>query len=121
MSLEDAVALIISEARASGDSSSLLVSVRNGEDPGAERMRRLNTALRTIFDALHGQAELDRQLAAALFTLGSDVPLTISSQVSRGQSWRRGFMEEEVYELLMGVQSIFEDEWFQPEPAETVH
>lgn len=120
MSLEDAVALIISEARASGGSS-LLVSVRNGEDPGAERMRQLNAALRTVFDSLHGQAELDRQLSAALFTLGSDVPLTISSQVSRGLIWRKGFMEEEVYELLMGVQSIFEDKWFEPEPVEIIH
>ena len=59
--------------------------------------------------------------AAALFTLGSDVPLTISSLASKGQVWRRGFMEDEVYELLMGVQSIFEDKWLQPEPTETVH
>jgi hypothetical protein len=120
MSLEDAVALIISEARAQGGNG-LLVCVRNGEEPGAERMRQLIAALRTVFNSLHGQAELDRQLAAALFSLGSDVPLTISSQASRGQIWRRGFMEEEIYELLMGVQSIFEDKWFEPEPVETVH
>ncbi len=120
MSLEDAVALIISEARASGGDG-LLVSVRNGEEPGAERMRQLISALRTVFDSLHGQAELDRQLAAALFTLGSDVPLTISSQASKGQSWRKSFMEQEVYELLMGVQSIFEDRWLEPGPTETVH
>jgi hypothetical protein len=119
MSLEDAVALIVSEARPSGDS--LLVSVRNGEDPGTERMRQLILALATVFHALIGQAEIDRSLAAALFTLGSDVPLTISSLASKGQSWRRGFMEVEVYELLMGVQSIFEDGWLESEPTETVH
>ncbi len=120
MSLEDAVALIISEARAGGGDG-LLMRVRNGEEPGPERMRQLISALKTIYDSLHGQAELDRQLAAALFTLGSDVPLTISSQASRGQSWRKGFMEEEVYELLMGVQSIFEDRWLAAGPEETVH
>jgi hypothetical protein len=119
MSPEDAVVLIISEARADGDS--LLASVRNGEDPGAERMRQLNSALETTFHSLNNQAELDRHLAAALFTLGSDVPLTISSLASKGQTWRKGFMEEEVYELLMGVQSIFEDKWLAPEPTETVH
>jgi hypothetical protein len=119
MSTDDAVALIISEARNSG--SGLLISLRNGEDPGTERMRQLVSALRTIFDALHGQAELDRQLAAALYTLGSDVPLTISALASKGQSWRREFMEVEVYELLIGVQSIFEDRWFETESAETVH
>ena len=119
MSPEDALVLIISEARAGGDS--LLTSVRNGEDPGAERMQMLALALKTIFQSLGGQAELDRHLAAALFTLGSDVPLTISSLASKGQVWRRGFMEDEVYELLMGVQSIFEDRWLYDEPAETVH
>jgi hypothetical protein len=119
MKEEDAIALIIAEARAEGDS--LLASVRQGQDPGHERMRQLILALRTVFDALGKQAELDRHLAAALFTLGSDVPLTISSLASKGQTWRREFMETEVYELLMGVQSIFEDRWLDAEPTETVH
>lgn len=119
MSPGEAVALTISEARPDGDS--LLASVRNGEDPGPERMRRLILALRTIYDSLGGQVELDRSLAAALFTLGSDVPLTISSLATQGHNWRRGFIEIEVYELLMGVQSIFEDSWLAPEPTETVH
>ena len=119
MTLEDAVALVISEAQTGGDS--LLASVRNGQDPGTERMRQLNAALITIYNSLSGQADLDRKLAAALFSLGSDVPLTISSLANKGQSWRRGFMEEEIYELLMGVQSIFEDRWFGPEPTESIH
>ena len=119
MTPEDAVTLIISEARAEGDS--LLGNIRQGQDPGPERMRQLILALRTVFRSLGKQAELDRHLAAALFTLGSDVPLTISSLASKGQTWRREFMEVEVYELLMGVQSIFEDRWLEPEPSETVH
>ena len=119
MTTEDAVALIISEARADGDS--LLASVREGLDPGRERMRQLISALRTVFHALSKQAELDRHLAAALFTLGSDLPLTISSLASKGQIWRKEFMEIEVYELLMGVQGIFEDRWLEPEPTETIH
>lgn len=119
MTPEDAVSLIISEARADGDS--LLSSVREGLDPGQERMRRLISALRTVFNSLTKRAELDRHLAAALFTLGSDLPLTISSLASKGQTWRRGFMEDEVYELLMGVQGIFEDRWPEPEPPETIH
>jgi hypothetical protein len=119
MTLEDAVTLIITEARSSGDS--LLTSVRNGEDPGTERMRRLISALDTIYNSLSGHVELNRGLAAALFSLGSDVPLTISALASKGHAWRRGFMEVEVYELLVGVQSIFEDRRFEPEQAETVN
>jgi hypothetical protein len=120
MSLEEAVGLIISEAR-TGETG-LLVSLRSGVDPGAERMHQLISALKTVFHSLGGQAELDRGLAAALFTLGSDVPLTIHSLASKGQTWRREFLETEVYELLMGVQSIFEDRWLgEAEPPETVH
>jgi hypothetical protein len=119
MTLEDAITLIISEARSSGDS--LLVSVRNGEDPGTERMRQLISALTVMYHSLSGHAELNRGLAAALFTLGSDVPLTISALASKGHIWRRGFMEVEVYELLVGVQSIFEDSRLEPEPTEAVN
>lgn len=119
MTLEESVTLIISEASPVGDS--LLASVRRGEEPGVERMRQLISALGTVFRALKGYTELDRNLAAALFTLGSDVPLTISSLASKGHAWRSGFMEDEIYELLMGVQSIFEDKGFEPEPPEVIH
>ena len=119
MSEEEAVALIISEARSEGDS--LLASVRGGRDPGAERMRRLVSALAVVYHSLGGRPEIERRLASALFTLGSDVPLTISSLASKGHGWRKGFMEEEVYELLVGVQSIFEDREFEADAGETVH
>ena len=119
MSEAEAIALIISEARNEG--GGLLSSVRKGEDPGAERMRRLVSALAVVFHSLKGRSEIDRRLASALFTLGSDVPLTISSLANRGHVWRKGFMGEEVYELLVGVQSIFEDREFEAEAGETVH
>jgi len=119
MTSEEAIALIIYEAGASRES--LLMTVRRGEDPGNERMRSLSLALSTVFQSIEGHLELDRNLAAALFTLGSDVPLSISSLASKGHSWRRGFMEDEVYELLMGVQSIFEDRWLDSNQPEIVH
>jgi hypothetical protein len=105
--MEEAVALVIAEVDI--DRDSLLACVRKGEDPGMQRMARLISALATVFHSVRGEATLDRRLAAALFRLGSDVPLTISSRASQGQSWRQGFMEVEVYELLVGVESIFED------------
>jgi hypothetical protein len=117
MSEEEAVKLIISEASDDGDS--LFACVRNGEDPTTERMRRLVSALAVVYYSLGGQEMIDRKLASALFTLGSDVPLTISSLAGKGHSWRKGFMEDEVYELLVGVQSIFEGKEF--ETGEAVH
>lgn len=119
MSPEEAAALVISEARREGDS--LLALVRRGEEPGAARMAQLVSALAVVFHSLGGRAEIDRRLASALFTLGSDVPLSISSLASKGHVWRKGFMESDVYELLVGVQSIFEDREFGPEAGESVH
>lgn len=119
MSLEEALRLIFHEAQTGEDN--LLITVRRGEDPGAERMRQLNTALATLFQSLEGQTELNRKLTAALFTLGSDVPLTISSWASKGQRWRKGFMEEDVYQMLISVQSIFEGKWLEPYQAEAIH
>lgn len=115
MTAEEAIELITSEA------DSLLATVSGGDDPGPERMRRLISALAVAFHSFSGRGEIDRRLASALFTLGSNVPLTISSLANRGHVWRKGFMEEEVYELLVGVQSIFEDRTFEAEAGETVH
>jgi hypothetical protein len=84
-------------------------------------MHRLVSALAVVYHALAGRVEIDRKLAGALFTLGSDVPLTISSLASKGHIWRKGFMEDEVYELLIGVQSIFEDREFEAETGESIH
>ncbi len=119
MNPEEAVKLILRESHVG--TNGVLAMVRRGEDPGAQRMRDLIRALKTIFDLLQTQTELDRRLAAALFVLGSDVPLSISSWASKGHLWRKGFMEEEVYEMLVAVQSIFDDRWIEPYETETIH
>jgi len=120
MDAEEAVKLILRESHAAS-ADGVLAIVRQGEDPGAERMRNLIQALKVVFDLLQTQTELDRRLAAALFVLGSDVPLSISSWASKGHMWRKGFMEQEVYEMIMAVQSIFDDRWIDPYETETIH
>ncbi len=117
MTKAEAVALVIGEAGAQG----IIQVVRRGEDPGAERMHQLVAALRVLFNELEGEIALKRELAAALFSLGSDLPLTISTWANKGHVWRRGLMENEIYEMLLGVQSIFDDRWFEPQPDETIH
>ena len=120
MTLQEAVEIILSESHACG--ADLPGAIRRGEDPGRERMTRLIAALGTVFDSMAGHTEISRPLAAALFTLGSDVPLMVSSWATKGHVWRREFMEQEVYRLLTGVQSIFEGRRLESGPApETVH
>jgi hypothetical protein len=119
MNLEEAVKLIINEAHKSDGSLSAVI--RTGADPGAQRMHDLISAIKIVFHALEGHGDLDRRLAAALFTLGSDIPLMVSHQANQGQQWRKGFMEDEIYQMLMGLQSIFEDRWLGPVESETIH
>jgi hypothetical protein len=120
MTIQEAVELILSEAHEGG--ADLPGSIRRGEDPGPERMEQLGRALTTVFESLAGHTEISRPLAAALFTLGADVPLMVSSWASKGHTWRREFMEHEVLGLLTGVQSIFEGRRLGSGQAqETIH
>ena len=120
MTLQEALELILSESHEGG--ADLPGVIRRGDDPGSERMARLTAALATVFESLAGHTEINRQLAAALFTLGADVPLMVSSWASKGHVWRPEFMEEEIYKLLTAVQSIFEDRSLDAGPAmPTVH
>ena len=120
MTIHEAVELILSESHPGG--ADLPGVIRRGDDPGNARMQRLIAALNVVFDSLTGHTEINRSLAAALFTLGADVPLMVSSWASRGHVWRHGFMEEEVFKLLTAVQSIFEGRHLESGPApETVH
>jgi len=120
MTLQEAIELILSESHEGG--ADLPGVIRRGEDPGTERMERLIAALGTVFESLTGHTEINRQLAAALFTLGADIPLMVSAWAGKGHVWRPEFMEQEIYKLLTGVQSIFEGRSFDAGPAPpTVH
>jgi len=120
MTLKEAIELILSESHAGG--ADLPSAIRRGEDPGSERMQRLIAALGAVFESLAGHTEINRHLAAALFTLGADVPLMVGSWASKGHVWRPAFMEQEVYKLLTGVQNIFEGRVLDEGPAPpTVH
>jgi hypothetical protein len=120
MTLKEAIELILSESHAGG--ADLPGAVRRGEDPGSERMQQLSAALTTVFESLAGHTEINRQLAAALFTLGADVPLMVSAWANKGHTWRTEFMQQEIYKLLTGVQSIFEGRTVdEGPPPPTVH
>ena len=120
MTLNEALELILSESHEGG--ADLPGVIRRGEDPGTERMERLIAALHTVYESIAGHTEINRQLAAALFTLGADVPLMVSALANKGHVWRPHFMEQEIYKLLTSVQSIFEGRSLDAGPAApTVH
>lgn len=86
----------------------IVVQVRMGQDPGPERMKRLNSALQELDEILRGQTTLDRRLAYAFWALGTYVNQNLHSWAREGRQWRPELMNEELYELLMHVEYLFE-------------
>ena len=107
MNFEQAVELILWEAN---EMEGLVVAVRAGDDPGAERMARLQLALRVVFDSLRGQPTLDRRLGSALHAFTFHV-LGAVENGPRSRSWRDEFVEIEVVRMAAAVLSIFDDIW----------
>lgn len=95
-------------------SDGIVVLFRMGEDPGPDRMARVVEAIRVVFDDLSGAETLDRQLAYALFGLGTYTESQVSSWIRAGRTWRDDFTAMELPALLMAVESIFADEWADP-------
>jgi hypothetical protein len=112
MTEQGAQELILFEG-GSGEDKALFVAVRMGDDPGPERMRRLLTALQIVGDALKGQDLINRELAAALWVLGSTVVSNYEAGERNGIRWREGFFEE-IVELMNEVEGIFIGEPVQP-------
>jgi hypothetical protein len=107
MTFDQAVQLILWEAN---EMEGLVVIVRSGEDPGADRMARLQVALRVVFDSLRGQPALDRRLTSALHAFAFHV-FGQATGGQRSRAWRDEFVDYEVVRLAAAVESIFEDVW----------
>jgi len=84
------------------------VLIRMGQDPGRERMKRLNRALAELEEILRGQTTLDRRLAYAFWALATYVDQNIRSWAREGREWPPELMNEELIELLMKVEYLFE-------------
>ncbi len=108
MKPHEAVQLILDEGLAP---DGIVVRLRMGDDPGAERMARLIAALRTVFDDLAGAETLDRQLAYALFALACHGESPVESWGRQGRSWRSELVEMELPTLLLAVESVLSGEW----------
>ena len=109
MSPSEARDLVIRE---SVGEAGVLVELRMGRDPGPDRMEKLFDAIRVLFDELHEQATMERELAAALHQLDSQIEAQVSSWETRGKTWREALIDDEVPRLALAVESIFADEWF---------
>ena len=108
MTPNDARALVLQES--TGEAGAV-VTLRIGKDPGAERMGRLLAALEVLFEDLRGKPTLDRQLAAALHQLALQIESQASSWEVRGRTWREELIDEEIPNLALAVESLFEDDW----------
>ena len=86
----------------------IVIMLRMGQDPGRERMHRLNSALKELDELSRGQTTLDRRLAYALFALAVYPDQETRSWAHAGREWLRELVSQEVIELMIHVESIFE-------------
>jgi hypothetical protein len=64
-----------------------------------------------LFDRIDGQDRILREVAAALYVLGTEVPAQIDSWSRNGAAWRPDLVDRELVELLSAVESMFAGEW----------
>jgi hypothetical protein len=113
----EAKQIILDEARSE---DSIVVELRMGRDPGKERMGRLIEAIKVLFDRIEGQDKILRDVAAALYVLGTEVPAQIESWSRNGPTWRADLVDRELVNLLYAVESMFEGEWLGDTPEENL-
>ena len=111
----EAQQLILDEAT---DEAGIVTTLRMGSDPGPERMRRLVQAIKVLFDRIDGQDKILREVAAALYVLGTELPAQIESWSRNGAVWRDDLVHTELVNVLTAVESMFEGEWLGDLPDE---
>jgi hypothetical protein len=105
---EDALRLLRAETL---DEDSLLVAARMGEPVEPARLDRLITALRAIFERLHGAKTLDRELALSLHCLVTMLPQQIESWARASRKPTPEPLRDALLRLEMAVESIVLDSW----------
>lgn len=86
----------------------IVVLIRMGQDPGPERMHRLNSAVKEMDEILRGQTTLDRRLAYAFWSLAYYVDQNLNSWAREGREWRPELINEESIELGIHIENLFE-------------
>ena len=86
----------------------IAIMIRMGQDPGRERMRRLNSVLQELEELTRGQTTLDRRLAYALFGLAVYPDQETRSWARAGREWPGELVSEELIELVIHVERVFE-------------
>ena len=109
MTSEEARSLILFEGRTSSfEPQALFLRVRMGDDPGSQRMERLQEAVEVMCKSLKGQTTLDRELAGAMWVLGTSVIESYDSWQRNGNNWRGAF-HREILDLTLAIERVFVD------------
>ncbi|HEY1068099.1 MAG TPA: hypothetical protein VGE52_18390 [Pirellulales bacterium] len=105
------------------ESGGVVLTLRMGDDPGVERMRKLLLALKIVFDDLHEATAIDRPLAYALHALAVYPESQASAWSRQGRTWRTHLIADEIPAVALAAESIFAGEWQdlsdEPGPAGT--
>ena len=107
MNVDQARQLVLKEATSE---DGMLVSARMSVMPDRESTLQLAAALEAIFTAIQDEATLDRRLANALFSLSFHLQNEVGSWQRQGSKLREELLSDELPQIYLIIESIFEDE-----------
>lgn len=108
MTFDEAIALVLDEGMKTEPVpyNAMAHILHEGYEPDAEHIAPLIEALYVIQSRLEGQALLNRELASALYLLGSEANSYIAL-ASRDRDSSKGLMFDQVLNLMIAVDQIF--------------
>lgn len=88
----------------------LLARLAQGQAPVPGQVTSILLALKVIYEALHGQASLDRQTVSLLHRLAGESRTLFEQGLRQGVDWPP-LLDADLGRIAAAVQGIFTDAW----------
>ncbi len=110
MDYETARRLLIDQSREALNSDTFLARLQQGQPPIPGQVTSILLALKVIFEALKGEAVLDRDLSYALYLISSESRRFFEAGLKK-QSDCPPLLNEDLDRISAAVKSIFSNLW----------
>lgn len=110
MDYETARRLLIDQSSENLGSGGFVVRLRQGQPPIPGQVTSILLALKVVFEALRDSAEVERELACALYLLANDSRQQFESGQQAGVEWPP-LLDEDLSRIAAAVKSIFVGVW----------
>jgi hypothetical protein len=110
MNYETARKLIIDHTTTEDNPDVLLTHLKQGKPPVPGQITSILLALKVVFEALKETPSLDRELAFALYLLGTKAQQLFVAGQKAGIDWPP-LLKEDLQRISLAAESIFSGKW----------